>query len=177
MQIPEKASVITGPDPEWGNISDIFGFSGNLYALDTGKNQIWKYAPTESGFTGKLEYLQSPNSELRLGKKLMIDYSVWVLTSEPGILKFTAGNEDYFALSGLSSPLTQIDSIFVPEELDAVFILDKSTNRILVTKKNGEYLAQYINPEFSKVSDLFLDEKQKLIYLLIENKIYTTPLR
>lgn len=171
-----KASVVAKPDPEWGNIADIFGFSGNVYVLDTGKNQIWKYAPTENGFSEKQEYLKS-STAIGLGKKLVIDYSVWVLTSEPEIYKFTAGNEDYFALSGLNEPLAQIDNIFVPEELDSIFILDKSTNRILVTKKNGEYLAQYISPEFSKVSDFFIDETQKLIYLLIENKIYTTPLR
>lgn len=172
----KKASIIATPDPEWGDIKDIFGFGSNIYALDTGKSKIWKYAPTENGYSGKLEYLRS-DTDLGLGKKLVIDYSVWVLTSEPDILKFTAGNSDFYAMSGLNEPLTNIDGLFVPEELDSVFILDKSTNRILVTKKNGEYLAQYINPEFGKTSDFFVDEEQKLIYLLIENKIYRTPLR
>ena len=172
----KRATNVASADPDWGNVEDLFGFSGNVYALDTNKNMIWKYAPTQSGYSEKQEYLRS-ETNLGLGKRLIIDYSVWVLTSEPDILKFTAGNEDYFALSGLNDPLTQIDGLFVPEEQDLVLILDKSTNRILVTKKNGEYLAQYINPEFSKISDFFVDEEQKLIYLLIENKIYTTPLR
>jgi hypothetical protein len=100
---------------------------------------IWKYAPTINGFSQKQEYLKGqPN--LGLGKDIVIDYSVWVLTAEPDILKFTAGNSDFFALSGLDQPLTQIDRIFVTEELDSVFILDKLNGRILVTKKNGEYL-------------------------------------
>lgn len=172
----KKASTVATPDPEWGDIKDIFGFSGNVYAFDTVKSKIWKYAPTQSGYSGKLEYLRS-EANLGLGKRLVIDYSVWVLTSEPDILKFTAGNSDYFALSGLNEPLTQVDSIFVPEDLDSVFILDKSANRILVTKKNGEYLAQYINDQFGKVDDFFVDEEGKEIYLLMENKIFKTPLR
>lgn len=172
----KKSSVVAGPDTELGNIEDIFGFSGNVYGLDTSKNMIWKYAPTESGFSDKQQYLKS-EANLGLGKKLVIDYSVWVLTSEPNILKFTAGNSDFYAMSGLLEPLTQIDNFYVPEELDSVFVLDKSTNKILVTKKNGEYQAQYIHPEFSKVSDFFVESEQKLIYLLIENKIYTTPLK
>jgi len=171
-----KASSVTAGDPEWGEIKDIFAFSSNIYALDSGKNQIWKYAPTESGYSGKIEYLRS-EANLGLAKRLVIDFSVWVLTGQPDILKFTAGNSDFFALGGLNEPLTQIDDIFVPEELDSVFILDKFSNRILVTKKNGEYLAQYINPEFSKADDFFVDEEIKKVYLLIENKIYTTPLR
>lgn len=176
----KKASSVAPPDPEWGNVTDIFGFASNVYILDIGNppagGKIWKYAPTLSGYSDRQEYLKS-EANLGLGKKLVIDYSVWVLTSEPDILKFTAGNSDFYAMSGLNEPLTQIDNLFVPEDLDSVFILDKSTNRILVTKKNGEYLAQYINPEFSKVSDFFVDEELKQIYLLIENKIYTTPLR
>ncbi len=171
-----KASSVTAGDPEWGEIKDIFAFSSNIYALDSGKNQIWKYAPTESGYSSKIEYLRS-ESNLGLAKRLVIDFSVWVLTAQPDILKFTAGNSDFFALGGLNEPLTQIDDIFVPEELDSVFILDKFSGRILVTKKNGEYLAQYINPEFSKADDFFVDEEAKQIYLLIENKIYRTPLR
>lgn len=171
-----KASSVSARDEGWGDIKDIFGFSGNLYVLDSGKSMIWKYAPIESGYSQKQEYLKS-GADLGLAKRLVIDYSIWVLTSEPDILKFTAGNSDFYAMSGLNEPLTQIDGLFVPEELDSVFILDKSTSRILVTKKNGEYLAQYINPEFSKVSDFFVDEELKLIYLLIENKIYTTALR
>jgi len=172
----KKASSVASSDPEWGSVSDLFAFAGNVYILDTGKSQIWKYAPTASGYSEKQEYKRS-NTNIGLGKKLVIDYSVWVLTSEPDILKFTAGNEDYFAVSGISEPLKQIDNLFIPEDLDSVFILDKSTNRILVTKKNGEYFAQYINDQFGKVDDFFVDEELKQIYLLIENKIYTTPLR
>jgi len=172
----KKTSVVSQKDEGWGEIKDLFGFSGNVYGLDSGKNMIWKYAPTESGYSQKQEYLRS-EANLGLAKRMVIDYSVWVLTSEPDILKFTGGGSDFYAMSGLNDPLTQIDGLFVPEELDAVFILDKSTNRILVTKKNGEYLAQYINPEFFKVSDFFVDEEIKKIYLLIENKIYTTALK
>lgn len=172
----EKASVISAPDSGWGNIEDIFGFSGNVYVLDSGKNMIWKYAPIQTGFSQKQEYLRG-GADLFRAKLLKIDYSVWVVTDEPDILKFTAGNSDFFALSGLDEPLTQIDGLFVPEDLDSVFVLDKSKNRILVTKKNGEYLAQYIKDDLGKVDDFFVDEKAKLIYLLIENKIYKTSLR
>lgn len=175
-----KASIVSKPDESWGSIQDIFGFGSNIYALDSGNppagGMIWKYSPTLSGYSDKQQYLRS-EVNLNLGKRLVIDYSVWVLTSEPDIVKFTAGNKDFYALSGLNEPLTQIDGIFVTEDLDSVFILDKSKNRILATKKNGEYLAQYLNDNFRKVDDFFVDEESKFIYLLIENKIFKTPLR
>lgn len=176
----EKVSTVSAPDALWGEIKDIFGFSDNLYVLDSGNppagGMIWKYAPIQTGFSQKQEYLRS-EANLTLGKELMIDYSVWVLTSEPDVLKFTAGSSDFYAISGIDKPLTQIDGIYVTEELDCVFLLDKLNSRILVTKKNGEYLAQYVKPELSKVDDFFIDEEGKSIYLLIENKIFKTPLR
>lgn len=172
----DKLITVSAPDEGWGQIQDIFGFSDNLYILDSGKNMIWKYVPTQTGFSQKQEYLRG-KADLSGGKRLMIDYSVWVLTSEPDVLKFTAGNSDFYAISGLDEPLAQIDGIFVTEDLDSVFILDKLKNRILVTKKNGEYLSQYIKSELGKVDDFFVDEEKKFIYLLIENKIYKTPLK
>lgn len=172
----EKSLVVSASDAGWGSIQDIFGFSGNIYVLDSGKSMIWKYAPIQSGFSQKQEYLRG-KADLSPGKRLMIDYSVWVVTSEPDILKFTAGNSDFYSISGLDEPLTQIDGIFVTEDLDSVFILDKSKNRILVTKKNGEYLAQYVKEDLGRVDDFFVDEKGKAIYLLMENKIFKTSLR
>lgn len=179
----EKTSAVSGPDAGWGMVQDIFGFSSNIYVLDSGNplrqpadgGMVWKYSPIQSGFSQKQEYLRG-KADLSLGKRLMIDYSVWVLTSEPDILKFTAGNSDFYAISGLDEPLTQIDGIFVTEDLDSVFLLDRLKNRILVTKKNGEYLAQYVKGELGRVDDFFVDEEGKFIYLLIENKIFKTPL-
>ncbi len=171
-----KVSVVSAPDAGWGDIKDIYGFADNVYALDVLKNMIWKYAPSGSSFSLKQEYLRS-EVDLIAGKDLMIDYSVWVLTSEPDVLKFTAGNSDFYAVGGIDEPLTQIDAIYAPEELDNIFLLDKSTNKILVTKKNGEYAAQYIKPELGKVDDFFVDDQGKMIYLLLENKIYRTPLK
>lgn len=172
----EKVTAVSSPDAGWGEIKDIFAFSSNIYVLDSGKNMIWKYAPIQSGFSQKQEYLKG-KADLSGGKRLMIDYSVWVLTSQPDILKFTAGNSDYFALSGLEEPLTQIDGLYVTEDLDSVFILDKLNKRILVTRKNGEYLAQYVKDDLGKVDDFFVDEEEKSIYLLIENKIYKIALK
>lgn len=175
-----KSSVVSKPDEGWGRIEDIFGFSDNLYVLDLGNppsgGMIWKYAPTVSGFSQKQAYLRG-EADLSQAKKMVIDYSVWVLTGEPDILKFTAGRSDFYGISGIDKPLTQIDGLYVTEDLDSVFILDKLNNRILVTKKNGEYLAQYIKEELGKVDDFFVDEGGKAIYLLMENKIFKTPLR
>ncbi len=175
-----KFSIVSKPDEGWGRIEDIFGFSDNLYMLDLGNlsegGMIWKYAPAANGFSQKQKYLRG-SADLSQAKQMVIDYSVWVLTGSPDILKFTAGNSDFYGISGLDKPLTQIDGLYVTEDLDSVFILDKLNERILVTKKNGEYLAQYVKSELSKADDFFVDEEGKSIYLLIENKIYKTGLK
>src|SRR5262249_815771 len=43
-----RATVLTDAN-KWGDIRAADSFAGNVYLLDAGKNQIWKYAPTADG--------------------------------------------------------------------------------------------------------------------------------
>jgi len=175
----QKASVVSEPDKEWGNISSIFGFGSNVYLLDTIKNQIWKYVPTASGYSSMFTYVKDgQNINFSGADKLFIDYSVWVIKkSDPEIIKFTAGNKDFFSIANLDKPLTNIGAFFVTEEKDAVYILDKENSRIIVLKKNGEYQAQYRGDKFATAVDLAADEVKKKIYLLEGGKIYEIEMK
>ena len=172
----KKISTVSKSDSEWGNISDLVGFSSNVYLLDSGKNTIWKYSPIATGFTDKISYLkegQSPNFNGSL--RMHIDFSVWVVKPDE-ILKFTAGNSDFFAAGGLEKNISSIRDIFVSEEEDKLCLLDPDNSRIIILKKNGQYLSQ-INSEKLKTSeDFIIDEENKKIYLLEDGKIHRADL-
>lgn len=177
----EKTTQIVKPDPEWGKITDLFAFSSNIYLMDSLKNQIWKYVPVKSGYADKAAYLKSLPAgrqiDLAGGNKLQIDYSVWVLKNKQEILKFTAGSTDFFSIGGLDKPLINIQSFFVSEKEDQVYILDPESSRVVVVGKNGQYQAQYRGEKFKSSSDLVVDDQNKKIYLLENNKIYTVDLK
>lgn len=178
-----KPSVIVKPDPDWGIITDIVGFSGNVYLLDSTKNQSYKYTPVKSGYSDKILYLRpDQKSDFAGAKKMDIDYSVWVLKSGPEILKFTGGYADSFSVSGMDKNLADLKSIFIAEgdskDVDNgnAYFLDSQNSRLVVLNKKGQYLSQYTGDKFKTASDFVVDEKEKKIYLLEGGKIYQLPL-
>lgn len=184
----ENQNVVTvaKPDPEWGKISDIFGFGGNVYALDSLKNQIWKYFPTTSGYSEKNAYLkEGQNLNFAGATRLVIDYSVWVLKPEPEVFRFTSGNSDNFSVGGLEKHLQKLNSFYVGEggdegptsENSFAYFLDSENSRLVVLKKNGQYEAQYTGDKFKTASDFAVDEQTKKLYLLESGKIYQIDLK
>ncbi|MBI2021903.1 hypothetical protein HYS93_03425 [Candidatus Daviesbacteria bacterium] len=173
----KKVSVVAKSDSQWGKIADIFGFSGNIYLLDSKNNQIWKYVPIVSGYSSKNTYLKGQKNNLAEGKSLRIDYSVWVLKGENEITKFTAGQEDFFSFGGLDKPISKISAFFVPEDEDKVLLLDSANSRLVIVKKNGQYLSQYQSDKFASASDLVYEAKNHRLYLLESGKIQTTELK
>lgn len=173
-----KASTVAAVDEDWGKISDLFGFGGNVYLLDSLKNQIWKYTPVASGYAGRFAYIKDGQSvDLASSIRLQIDYSVWVLKGGPEIIKLTGGLLDHFAVGGLDQPVKEIKSFFVTEEKDTVYLLDSTSSRLVVLKKNGQYQAQYRGDKFKTATDFVIDEQNKKIYLLENNKIYQIELK
>lgn len=173
-----KPVVVSSPDKDWGEVADIFGFGGGIYLMDSGKNQIYKYLPITSGYSEKINYLKDGQVADFIGaKRLFIDYSVWTLEPGPEITKYTGGEEDNFSVGGLEESLVNVVSIFVPEEQDAVYLLDADNSRIVVLKKTGQYLAQYKGEKFKTATDFVIDEENKKIYLLENNVIYQLDLR
>jgi hypothetical protein len=174
----DRISQIVKPDPEWGQISALFAFAGNVYLLDSGKNQIWKYMPGGVTFSERYEYLNG-NSGLDFSgaKKMQIDYSVWVLKTGPEIIRFTGGDKDFFAVSGLDKPLNELTSFFVSDTTEFSYFLDPENSRMVVLDKKGEYFAQYLGDKFKSAKDLVVDEEGKKVYLLEGNKIYSVQLR
>ncbi len=170
-----QAAQVIKPDSDWGKISDIFGFSNNIYLLDSVKNQVWKYLPAALDYSDKNKYLKGEPG-LSGADRLKIDYSVWILKNGQ-ILKFTAGAGDFFSIGGLDKPLGGVDSFFVPEDLDNVYILDKVNTRIVIVKKNGQYLAQIKGEKLKNTDDFVVDSDGKKLYLLEGNNIYQVEVK
>ena len=174
----KKATSVAKKDDEWGNIVDLAGFASNVYLLDAGKNQIWKYLATSSGFSDKREYLISDTkADFSNAIRMQIESSIYVLSKGGEILRFTRGAPDNFSLGGLDKGILDPKSIFVSSDTDSFYILDSGNKRLVITTKTGAYKAQYQAEEFGIASDLVVDEKEKKVYVLENNKVYTMDLK
>lgn len=176
-----SVSVASKPDPDWGNITDLYAFGGNIYLFDKGgvsspSAQIWKYLPTEAGYSDKREYLKGkPN--LSDEQRMQIDSSVWILKNKVEIIKFTQGVTDFFSYANLDKPIKEISAFFVSSDTESLYVLDQGNNRLVVMDKKGNYQAQYTSDKFSVFIDFIIDEPDKKAYFLDGSKIYSMDLK
>ena len=108
-----KLSTVAKTDDDWGEVTDIYGFAGNIYLLDQTSNQIWKYLPTSGGYSDKREYLSKGTKvDFSSALRMQIESSIYVLKEGGEILRFTKGVADNFSLSGLDKGVKSPKSFF-----------------------------------------------------------------
>lgn len=174
----QKKTEVSKKDEGWVAISDIYGFAGNIYLLDSGKNMVWKYLATQEGYSDKREYLNKETKADFAGSiKMQIESSVYVMKKDGEILRFTRGAKDSFSYSGLDKGVKDPKSFFVSSEGDNLYVLDSGNKRLLILTKTGAYKGQMEGEKFATASDLVVDEQNKKVYLLEGSKIYNVDLK
>lgn len=174
----QKASTVAKPDSNLGKVVDIFAFAGNIYILDALKNQVWKYLPTQDGYSEKREYLASGvKVDLASSIRMQIESSVYVLQRDGEMIRFTKGVKDNFSYAGLDKGVNNPKSFFVSSDTDDLYLLDSGNSRLLILSKTGEYKGQISGEKFAMATDLVVLEKDKKVYLLEGSKIYTVDLK
>ena len=174
----QEASSAAKADKDWGKISDIVGFGGNIYLLDKEKNQIWKYMAVASGYPGKRNYLnEGVKVDFSSAARMQIESSIYVLKTGGEILRFTKGEPDHFSIGGLDRGIKDPKSIFTSSDTENLYILDSGNSRLVVLSKTGEYKAQYSGDKFGSATDLVADEIGKKVYLLEGSRIWQMDLK
>jgi len=154
-----------------GKIRDVNGFSNNAYLL--AKEQIHKFVGLDDGLADEKDYLEKEDSQLEESISLSIDGSVWALTEDGRIFKYTRGAEDFFAINDLDKPLSRAKIIYTDKDSDSLYILDTGNTRVIsVDKENGEYNGSYVWSGIAGVSDIAVSEELGKIFLLAGAKIY-----
>jgi len=157
-------------DNEWGEIVDLVAYRGNIYLLDK-KGEILKYLRTDEGFA-KRNYLGAEaETDFSSVSSMAIDGEIWVGKSNE-ILRFSLGARKEFLPEGLEKDLGSHLLIYTDEDCDNLYILDKKEARVVVLNKEGEYQAQYEWQKLSFADDIVVSEKEKMILVLVEGKIY-----
>ncbi|PIS09237.1 hypothetical protein COT75_02625 [Candidatus Beckwithbacteria bacterium CG10_big_fil_rev_8_21_14_0_10_34_10] len=163
---------------DWGEITDIIGFSGNAYLLDSLKGKIYKYTKDGRGLGGQTDFFNTKSFNLEGSVDMAIDGSVWVLFSDGTVVKFVRGVKDSFVVTGIDDDFKEPEKIHTDENLENLYILDRQNTRvILVNKETGEYDSSYIWPGIAGAYDVFASEEQGKILLLTGDRIYEIELK
>ncbi|MBI3443123.1 hypothetical protein HY008_00425 [Candidatus Woesebacteria bacterium] len=157
-------------------------YAGNMYLLELKGGNIWRFSGIEvagkSGFGSKQRWLGSGISvDLSGAVSWAIDGSIWILTSEGKIMKFTLGAPKSFSLGLVEPSLSNPVDLYTDEEQSSLYFLDSANSRVVVFDKNGEFKAQYISDKIGEAKQLVISEKDKRVVLLAGEKLYSIELK
>ncbi len=167
----EKTAIDNSGD--WKDIGGLGAYLGNLYVVDK-KDGIIKYVGGKS--SGKANYFTT-SPDLTNVTSMAIDGSIWLLSTDGTISKYTRGKQDNFAVSGLDKPLVGPTRISTSVDMNNVYILDNGNKRIVVLDKSGNYISQYQSDLLGTAQDFDVVEKNKIVYFLSGGKVYQIDLK
>ncbi len=168
----EKESVIE-KDESWGRIGFVEVFAGNIYLIDTGAGEVWKYPVLDEGWGARRRWFgQGIVLDLSNVIDVAIDGDIWLLTSTGKLERYSRGAPADFSFDGfpaVSTPGRLVDpgAVYVTEE--GVYVLERGGGRVVAFDLSGRFLKQYVSEKFAGARDMVVFEGQA--YLLTETQI------
>jgi len=154
------------------NIKDMTNYDNKIYLLDTKNLAILKYIPEENSLTGTNWLNESFKEELIDAQSLTIDGSIYVSKNDGTIIQFANGNKVGEFKPKVSPEINKGGEIFTNSEMKNIYILDSENKRIITINKNDGTSTQYISSEFNKMTDFWIANDEKTIFLLDGLNIY-----
>ncbi len=168
-----EQKVVIERDELWGQIGQIGFFGSNVYLLDLGNGEIWKYSAVEGGYAERKRWFGA-GIVLDLSKIVdwVVDGDIWLLSSSGKLERYSRGVPTNFALTGFPSlgengGLVEPRAIVVNEEM--IYVLESGASRVVAFDIEGKYRQQYVSSDFARASDIVINENRG--YVLIENVV------
>ena len=162
-----KCATEIGKDDEWGEIKHIGIFGGGVYLLDSGKGKIWKYPATENGFGKKKEWTGGVEG----GTSMAIDGSIWLMSGTE-LRKYTSGERETFEVTGPDKNWGGRAQAYTAWGLENLYILDGENKRVVILKKNGEYIGQMVSDKLEHATSMVADEAGKKIFWVARSQVW-----
>jgi hypothetical protein len=159
----------------WTTPAGVGVFGSNIYVLDK-DDTLLKFVPSGDEYA-KNNYFSGDSPDLSSSAAMAIDGSIYILSSDGTIKKFTKGSEESFSVTGLDKPLSSPTRIFTGEDFDNIYILDKNNSRVVVLDKSGKFVKAYSASIIKSAKDIDVSEVDKKILVLSDGKIYKIDIK
>src|SRR3989344_4652023 len=158
-----KAKQVIKPDSRWGNIVDMEVYNGNIYLLDSGRDEVYKYLVAESGYSDKSSYFQEGQSvDLEDAVDMSIDSAIYVALKNEAI-KYVTGVKDQFATS-FPEPTPNIAGIYTNGDIEQVFVWDTALGNLYVLEKDGKYNRQIASSIVKRAKNVVVYNNKALVF-------------
>jgi hypothetical protein len=167
----------------WINPVAIAVWSGRLYVLDPGANQLWRYDPNAGAFANAaIEYFSGEGRpDIRTAVDFAIDSEgvVFILLENGSVLKFRGGDRLDFAFAGFpqGQPLTSANAFFLNTNplRPGLYIVSRANQAIYETLLGGTFVNNYRSSNetyFESIADVVVNNDQNVVYTLSGNSIF-----
>lgn len=160
----------------WVAPSHVYAYSGRIYLLDQGANQIFRYNP--ANYAQPPEGWFAPQTPVNLNgvQAMAIDGDIWLLFANGQIVRYRQGTQISFVLeSVIPSPSEPVDMVMGAQADSFIYLADRNEQRVLVFSKDGVFQRQLQAAEgepLRGLSGLFVDEVAGTMYILTEAALY-----
>ncbi len=175
--------------PEWSRPVAIALWDVNLYVLDAGANQIWRYRPENGFFQNPPEEYFTGNSrpELRAAVDFGIEQGgdVFILFNDGTIARYRGGEPIPFELNEELAPvegITNGTALYVNNDDGdyALYVADQNNATVYKISLGGSVRGGYrpldlLSDIFNEVTGVYDDPARGNIYILSGNKLYHAP--
>ena len=148
-------------------------YNSTLYSLAPSKNQIYSYA-NKNGFGVKSDWLKD-SVDLSQAVDLGIDGDIYVLEKDGTILRFSLGRVAEYSSAVISPAMVSADKLIVGENY--LYIFEAASKRLVVlSKKDGRLISQYIVESLNQAQDVAINEAGKIAYFLDGEAVWQVDL-
>jgi hypothetical protein len=141
-------------------------FGANVYILDAGNKEIFKYGATSDGYGERTRWLKQGESIGVNPVDMAIETSVWILGDAGTVEKFTRGMREQFALSGVPAGV-KTTKLAVQQTGTNLAMLDTTNGMVIVcSKETGNCSQQLMSEKLKTASDIEYDGSNNLLVLI-----------
>jgi hypothetical protein len=159
------------------NATFIDAYDRFVYAINPEKRNIYRYAQTEDGYSEPIGWMKSATGiDYESLRSIAIDGDVWLSTSDGQVKKFTAGFEEIFELRGLQAPFEKDIYLYTNENLENLYVLDPSNNRVVILSKAGDFIKEVKSVSLASANSLAVSESLAKIFIGSGSIIYQIDL-
>jgi len=141
------------------------------YYLMSAAGKILRFTMAGGKVSSPADWLQE-NIDFGQAIDLSIDGHIYVLNQTGEVIKLLRGRQVDFKLDPVDPPFSQPAKLYVSPEQNFIYILEPINRRLVLFDKSGQFLKQYQMPELDDLRGFFVDEQNKIIYLLNATSVY-----
>jgi len=156
---------------EKSQIKNIANYGKNIYVLDTGNNNIYKYKYNNSTF-GKATVWLKQELDITNNNNIIVDGNVWLTDNQGKISKFFKGKKEVFDIKGAYDTIKGEIFLWTNEAVNNLYLVDKSKNRIIISDKTGKVNKQLLGDDLEEIKAIIANDNENKLYIMTNNKIY-----